>query len=954
MTLDSWQAQVERHFESLASLRAGSGLPLFALEHGLSDEALSEISALLQAQLRSGARLSRHWLLWVVYATERGYEYAGDEYWQSFEEQTPAWDFPDRYRIVPWFKKFQQTYDGVIPSGPWANHFRIIAWPITHAVLPRYLQRQFARALYDLRFHLAGLETIQPAAIGRLLATSCDHVTTRFEEFLQQEELTGRIVLALLGDAPGIGLEPIYPQTLQRIVSDLERVRNAREWLRETRRVVTDRFKGVSHTDRARANRRRSDGDHSQKKDSTSPSIRPSLLLRYSGSETWSVVMEVPSFRNVAALSSDVHTFLRTTRCRLSGADDMKPAGWLLSGTRKAVLKTWPDPKRPLIQFERRNGVLDHLVESECRLDSGPIWLFRLGVDGNARGVAARVVRPGHTYLVLTRTQPQEPHAHVSRCTVVCSGITAFRLTIPPVVSADDMKWLHGIGLKVSRTIRLWPAGFCARKWDGEGFSEWLTTENPCLGIIHDHPVDTYTLRLDGGCETQIKAKPAGQPTFVKLPRLPRGRHLLSARVNRAQLAGQSLAVAELEGVLTLDVRDPEPWVPGTTAHVGMSVLVDPYDATLDDFCGEEVNVTVLGPEGHRISCWVTLYRISGEPIFAEEMASFDLPVTKATWSRRLHEFLKEEARTWSYVEAASAQLTIRGEELGELSVRFERNGRPIRWACRRDHRNVILRLVDDTGRDEEPSARQFTFHRPAIAEAIDAAEFRKGITIDGAGGLFVAQSGDDCDAIIVSAYQESSGFQGLIVESDLTHLQTADTEPRTILHLLELWMDARLAGPLAGIRRDRVVLRLCQCLYTRMCGSRWGKAEIAFLGNTESAGLLDALVGLVDRRPSFGIVLHRDAGATESGTAERTNWFAALAAQFSVCHEPSLAEFALRLASQPHRLSRAYADQLDSLLRKIIDYPALLRGARLLALLDVAKRTGGAGSSLPRWTWRS
>ena len=148
--LEIWQERLEGHFQALAATRAGSGFPLFALEHGLSAEELDELSTLLRSHLRAGLRLAPHWLAWVVYATERGYTYTGDEYWRSFEEQTPNWDFRDRYRVVPWFTKFQRTYNGVMPSGPWAGHFRIIAWPITHAILPRYLQRQFARALYDL------------------------------------------------------------------------------------------------------------------------------------------------------------------------------------------------------------------------------------------------------------------------------------------------------------------------------------------------------------------------------------------------------------------------------------------------------------------------------------------------------------------------------------------------------------------------------------------------------------------------------------------------------------------------------------------------------------------------------------------------------------------------------------------------------------------------------------
>jgi hypothetical protein len=169
-SLDDWQKNLEGHFSSLAARRAASGLPLFALEHGLGSADLEDIRTQLLARLRSGARLYPHWLVWAVYATERGYHYAGDEYWRSFEEHTPSWDSRDRYKLIPWFTKFQESYHGVVPTGPWAGHFRIIAWPITHAVLPRYLQTQLARTLYDLRYLLAGISHRDPAAIGHMLA----------------------------------------------------------------------------------------------------------------------------------------------------------------------------------------------------------------------------------------------------------------------------------------------------------------------------------------------------------------------------------------------------------------------------------------------------------------------------------------------------------------------------------------------------------------------------------------------------------------------------------------------------------------------------------------------------------------------------------------------------------------------------------------------------------------
>lgn len=154
MNLDEWQARLENHFTSLAHARSDSGFHIFVLEHGLNDAELDEISSqLLEQQSPSWS----HWLLWAVYATERGYHYEGDEYWPSFEEHAKSWEYNDRYKLSRWFKRFQREYYGVLPSGPWAYHFRIIAWPITHAILPRYLQLQFAKALYELRYHIARL-----------------------------------------------------------------------------------------------------------------------------------------------------------------------------------------------------------------------------------------------------------------------------------------------------------------------------------------------------------------------------------------------------------------------------------------------------------------------------------------------------------------------------------------------------------------------------------------------------------------------------------------------------------------------------------------------------------------------------------------------------------------------------------------------------------------------------
>ncbi len=951
--LERWQEDLERHFESLASVRASSGLPIFALEHGLSDEELEEISSLLRSRFASGLRLAPHWLLWVIYATERGYNYTGDEYWQSFEEQTSGWEFSDRYKVVPWFNKFQKAYNGVIPSGPWAEHFRIIAWPITHAILPRYLQRQFARALYDLRFRLAGLETPEPAAIGRMLAANAHHASIRFEKFLQQEELTGRIVLALLGEIPAEGEEPIYTTTLMRIVTDLEKVRNAREWLKEAQRIVTDRFKGIGRGTGLPEKRVYTDYD-GRVRDRTAPSIRPSLLLRYAGVDTWSVVMEVPDFRSVAAINADIRLFLRGTRCRLNGANDKKPAGWLLSGNRKGILKSWPDPQKPLIEFEQSHATVDHLLESECRISAGPVWLFRIGRDGIAREITGRIVRPGHDYIVATTGALPDFLKGMSLCTVECSGIRSFRISVPADVPAEYIEWLHDLGLQLARTIRVWPAGLPGRGWDGEGSSEWLTTEAPCFGIVHDHPVDGYVLRLNDGVSTVIEAGRVGHPVFVRLPPLPAGTHSLTVKAQRSVYVTEIVSSPPAEGFVELKVREPEPWVPGAASHAGLIVTLDPYEASLDTFWENDLSLTIMGPESHHVTCTVSLESGQGDEIFAEQIdGPMHLPVTPDAWIKRFEQFVKREDCAWRYLEASAGSLTIKGEELGEYVIRFEREVLPVRWALRNDHGKINLRLIDDTGQEEsEPTCLFFGMDHPVKVETRVPSELLSGIVVEPPGGLFIARHGEHSNAIVVSAGRTAGGLQGLGVRPVFDDLQNGSIPLSNIFRVLESWRDARLAGVLSDIRRQQVTDGFLAAIYEKICGSKWAWAETAFLENPHARYAIDNLQRIVDWRGGFATELRRNYAIMGDSPAAGSRWFADLTARYGVCSDRKLSEFALRLASEPYWLAHHFSPDLDGLLNQINGNPALLRGARLLALLCANQDREGPATLTPRWQW--
>src|SRR5262249_33428879 len=154
------------------------------------------------------------------------------------------------------------------------------------------------------------------------------------------------------------------------------------------------------------------------------------------------------------------------------------------------------------------------------------------------------------------------------------------------------------------------------------------------------------------------------------------------------------------EGFVQLKVREPEAWTADVPSHPGLIVTLDPPDPDLDTFWRNEVNLSILGPESRSVTISVSLEGRGGQQLLSEQIGGpVDLPVKPDAWRKRFAQFLDREECAWSYLEASIGTLTIKGDELGTFSSRFEHDVAPLRWVLRQDHAKVVLRLVDDSGR---------------------------------------------------------------------------------------------------------------------------------------------------------------------------------------------------------------------------------------------------------------
>ncbi len=924
-TLKDIQNDLLKHFRSLAAVREQSKFPIFALEHGMTSAELQRFSALLRERQKARLPSESFWLLWVVYASEAGYSYTGDEYWHSFEERTPNWQYHNRPKVKSWFGKFQQSFNGVVPSGTWAEHFSIIAWPITHALLPRYLQRQFAKLLYDLRFRLVSA-SLDAGSIGRLLAAHASHSSTRFQAFLEQEELTGQIAAALLrGESVGAD-NLVHPATLDRIVADLELVRSSREWLKETRRVVSDRFKGIGRgIYRPHFPTTSSQPNEQALPDPTRFVIRPDIFLRHAGNREWSVLLQLKSLRPIAAESTALRVFLDRTRCRLNGATDWKPTGWLLSGNRMGALKRWPDADVPLVQFEQPDPLMDHLLESEFRLPPGPIWLFRIGKDGIGHHIASSIIRPDNDYIMVTAYNMPCDLPESTRCTLNCEGAHAFRLAVPSEVSANTTARFRELGIDVTRTIRVWPAGLPGRGWDGDGSTEWLTTESPCFGIASDHSLDALSFRLDDGSEQVIATDSLGSPTFVRLPPLAAGNYLLTVEAHRSSDLDGAVTTPPAKGFARLAVREPEPWTPGIASHPGLIVTSDPFDASLDTLWRNELNLSVNGPEGFTVRVRMKLYASDSRQILSDLVDdSMAIPIMPDTWRRTFGNFLNNEARAWKYLEAASCTLEINGDTLGTCMLSFEHDPSPLRWTLTSRRRQTLVHLVDDSGQHNTTlEAQFFSMDRPLVGNPLDPESTRKGFTVPPPGGLYVARHPPFDDAAVVSA--PPVGLKDLGVEPH-AHVAAGAPAIRKAFLLLHLWYSARQAGFLVDVRQRQVTRCIFNAIFRSICGKNWARAEENFGEQPLSSATLESLETLVDKHTQFGHSLNRQGNTNESDSTIAAR-FVAEARRHGISHDCDLCRFALCFATRQTNMFAQIA-----LVDQLVDNPALLRGARLIS----------------------
>ncbi len=948
------QAALELHFGDLAAKRRDGAV--FALEHGLDQEERATLRREVHSACSRQRPRDEHWLVWTVYAAEVGYDYAGREYWQTFEKQTDGWaQHGSRHWIRDCFRRFAAAFRGFAPTGSWAEHFSIICWPIVHAVLPRDMQARIARMLYDVRRSFTADTLSDPHALGSLIAARGWLGLSRLEQLADEVEVIGRIALALLFRDSEYASVSFLPPTIDRIADDLAQHRHAREWLVDAQsRAGSIALKGL---------RAPSKSPDPAPVHPTTPQearrvldelgVQPNVSLA-PGVDGWLVMLGLPNLAPLLARFPELRDYLTRTRPTVLGTSGEPLARQrVLQGNERIRLRTWPASDEVLLSFEDAPPLLRVVLSAECLLRPGPSWLFRIGSDGVAYELRGRVVRPGQSYILLTNT-PELPAAlDLSSEALACDAICAYRLHVPEIASDAYIEALAGLNLAVARTILVRPAGLAAANWDGTGYGEWLAGERPCVAVNADHDVAQLLCRISGMAELAIpgelfRNEPA---VFLEFTDLAVGAHI-------AEFELHALDGRVSRGEIELLVRDRRPWAPGLTHDGALTVVLDPPAPTLEELWADRATLDIHGPVGHSVECHVRFWKRPGRNTeFEKQLPSLKLPVTRRQWSaffRRWCRMRPEHQNAYDASDGITVNFVAPG--VGRFELSAEREFLPLRWMVRHKGQRYLLRLQDDRGVEEPPSVVHYAFDTPAVSNAFSPREFI-GDWRGADGGLYVAVDGDRSKSVIVAP----RGFQLTGSRREL-RVEPVRGDVDAIIDLLgkiELWSRARQVGSEFSLMLARPsVHALVRALFGALVGQSWADREDGSLH--ELRRLIehhDLGRRLSDDWSEYAKMLPHRRVARFEETLTQTLGISAKRKQRDEPRE-RVAEVALRFASDPGGV-RAWAKstkRLRGMVNLLLHSQEAARASRYLVLVmahhlaqdDLAEQ----GLLYPGWEW--
>lgn len=954
MTLNDWQTRFELHFSRLRDGRRSNSTrqAVYALEHGLSADEVDTFVRDVRKSIRPTQRPAQgHRLVWTVYATEVGYGYSGEEYWATFASQTSNWDDSNASReyIRTSFKEFQSLYGGAQPRGRWADHFSIICWPITHAILPQDLQRELAHSLYRIRYDFDSTLLADPVRLGRAIAQDAELVAgSRFRQFAEDQLLVGQIAASLLLEERDRSKSHILPATLIRITDDLTKSRRSLEWLRDARqnaskvRSLPRTISSVPHSQSPNVT-----GQLRTRPAPTDSGLKPSLSLRQTARDTWSVNLRLPDGQALIRRMPELRDILRNRGCYVAGTEGARLArGRFLHKGQDVPLLSWPDSQEPLFRFEGGDEETNlRLAAAGCTLPTKLQWLFKILNDGNADEIVTQMVRPDESYILL---RTADSHLDLPRQAIPqslnCDGVVAYRLNVPDVIPAFDQEVMRRSGLSFSEGLWARPIGSLSIYTDSESSFAWSLPSRPMIQLGSDFEVSSVQLRLSRSTGEFVSDCTVPKlPVILDLGQLDPGNFELDVRAYR-HASSRVTSEAYSIGIVDPDMEE-------RAASIAAPFIMDisPAKPTLEDVWEARTAIHIYAPKGTTAELRIQL--ATGErkhpPTHTRRLA---LPCDEVQWSQYLKLIKRDKLLRNALDASAKCSIEIDCGPLGHGELSLDRKPSPIRWISREQNSGCLLRL-EELDRQAGVSCSIYSFSRPLEPTKFAGdprTEFR-----ESEANLYLAETNTQVRASVIAAAPIRS-LLGLRERPFVPLLPRSEASVRQLLAAHHLWHSARIVGDASAFdRRENVVNGISKELIRLLCGDTWVQMEHTYQGRPHALAFKQSISTKAAHIPAIALVAEGNAITPERAVEAAVDSISRLSLSHNFLegpHDPHfshvLVDFAYRLLNQPESLRPEDGPAERMIIENLLHNPVLCRIVRFSYLMAEPIEESGASSA--------
>lgn len=961
MNLDQWQERLQEQFKVLCEVRKDTPQknPVYALEHGLNDFDLERLKGSIRTHIATSEPRDRHWLSWVVYAAEIGYGYDGQEYWQTFNLNTDGWArFDSRYRswIRRCFLKFRDEFNGAVPTGPWAEWFVNICWPIRHAILPHYLQHQLAKTLFDMRLFFRGEYFESPLLLGNFIATHCRSGSKRFLELLEDPMLVGQISVALLLQGHKISEDLLLKETQSRIVADLGREQMEREWLESAQIQAKTTYEGL---------RRRSTigglADRERAPRSTEEILRventPSLFLYPRSSRIeWDVKLELQDLTSLATRIPILRPVIAGNYCTVTGTNGSPQVRgmFLRPGPHRFTLIKWPSSKEVLLKFDNAPAELNAFLRMDHLLPAGDVHLFKMSAENIGHEVRGKNVRPGQKYVVLSASPIKHDGVIFKQFQLCCEGISSALIEAPREITNRFEEAMKAIGLCCTKSLRARPVGLPAKEWDEEGYGLWIAGDKIRIGLKADYELQGLQIKINESLPSFFPITVSGgELVLLDFSPLPIGENLVEVTA-----VAKKPPHEDTVGYLSIVVREPQVWDIKTAMQGALRGFVDPEMPSLENIWGGNINLDLYGPAGRPVKCKFRLLdMMDGKVIKEKPIHGLALPIYNQQWKSEFSSKIKEDPHMQeSYDIANIGEIIFDAEEVGQFKVTGERRSTPLRWAVQTCGHHKRLRYINET-EEGKVEVTRFGFLLPDNPIRITKITSEQTLEYTD-GGLFLVAGLDGYrDTIVMSPLGRTLELADMKICPQLHTAYRGNPGIESLITLYDLWARSRTSGNFfAGLWKRQVVKTITSEIGSNIGGERWGRAEKEYLRKDDEASLASLRACISDKAEERYIVaaLEKDAkrlsglpmkerealigglfqhhirGLERSLSPARPSSEGVVIKMASPAMLPG---FVLRLASAPNTLLTWQKDCFPAYMGYLREAPVIARGGRYLVL---------------------